>query len=469
MGGFGSKEDIEKLGVVYGFNSNDFPWRSIDNREVYHTNCIIITYHDKKYVLTTRDKLLSCKNIYMYYAFSADEDIIMKNDMYVLFQSIELNLIILATIGEKFFDESKSQLIAGNDFSKRKGTEYILNNIFHKPTTRSLNHIICLDLNMSKGSNIDLNIYDVKFERSIVYDETYLPNNYLYQFQFTKKPSNDAHGICGSIVINKNSEIIGTVSRIKDQIYVLPKKVIYRMFHNFINSEYCDLLSLPFTYSVVNDKIVIDNEYSIDTITGNSCLKENDQLLSIDNKELMIKNDDAIIFDDDFDEFLPLDIYLKLNLQKGISIPLKLLRKKHFLQLDCYGTKIPQLILTNVPTYLPEFSIPFVNLNGIIFVQLTHELIHITLQNNIRLENELINKLKIGELESSYVIIIDCLNLNLAKKYHLPQLKRKSKLECPFITRIGDINNPDLSMIRNSEIMEIQMGFSFKKLENIVI
>ena len=59
MGALGSKEKLGQIGVIYGYNHNDFCWKSIDNRKVYCTTGLIINYNGLKYVITTRSKLIS--------------------------------------------------------------------------------------------------------------------------------------------------------------------------------------------------------------------------------------------------------------------------------------------------------------------------------------------------------------------------------------------------------------------------
>lgn len=475
MGAYGSKEDIEKLGTVYGYNCNDITWRQSVDKNVYHTNCIIITYHDKKYVMTTREKIISCANICMYYAISRESEYIMRNDMYILFQQIELNLVILATVGENSFVEDKSILVSGEIFPKDKTTEFYLDEFYKIPTKKSTYSIISLNFNLESmfdaESTIDFHIYDAKYEKSIIFDKIYVPEMYNYLFKFDKKPDNSLHGICGSVILDSNNNLVGIVSRIiESKIYILPKRIIYLAFDRFTNflenNIYLGFLFIPFRFIISGENVMIDGDCIVNTVSNpHFILKNNDKLLSINDKELVIKNDNVMIFDDCLKDLVTVEIYLKLNTEPDSPINLAFFRKNIYSTIDCIGSKFEMPFLTDQPYFKPSCPIPYVNFNGIIFVKLTHELYDLMIQNRIIIQNEMVSDLISGALDKNVIIILDCLNKPLVKKYRLPQIQpgTKSKIKCPFVTQFDDSTTVDLDLIQqkiNKKLVKMRIGLT---------
>ena len=120
MGVIGSKEKLGQIAVIYGYSPNDFSWLQIDNRAIYQTSGLIITLNNKQYVLTTRSRLISCQNIIMYYCHFNDSEPIFRNNLQIIFQSIEYNIIILGTKGKNKLDFESSELISGDYIPKQK-------------------------------------------------------------------------------------------------------------------------------------------------------------------------------------------------------------------------------------------------------------------------------------------------------------------------------------------------------------
>lgn len=447
MGILGSKEDLGQAVVVYGYNPHDFGWKNKTTRSVYHTCGLIVDYEGKKYVVTTRTKLVSCQNIVMYHCYFERNEPILKNDLKILFQSIEYNIIILGTKGHDELVLSASEILNDAEYPKTVCPSVdILSTKCIKPNKKAIYHTLKTDIDLeSKTIKYDVHIYEAKFIGSLVYDQSYLPDNFMYRFRIVDNNSSLV-GIYGSPIFNRNHELVGTVSKTeKDYLYVLPTKAFKKVVMDFVTfrqhpKDYQGPLTLPFTYEISGNNALIDGTFDILTTDGPMALQKDDKIISIGSDNMLIK-DNISIFDPDYKEYIPLDIYLRLNLIKGVPINLVILRKKKILNFHAIGTKMDNILeLTNVPHFNPRLSIPFININGLIIVQLTQELIDTTMYHKITIRNKIVDEfLENSVLERDCLLIIDCLNNELTKKYILPKLtlNKQETIACPYILAVN--------------------------------
>lgn len=522
MGILGSKEELKKVVSIYGFNSNEFSWLNTDDRNVYHTNGLIIeNSNGKKYIITTRSKIISCKNIIMYYSYFDDKNTILRNNLHVLFQFIEYNIIILGTVDSSELDLSLSEVVMG-DFDKNQiisGYKYqqlSQQSSTKIPTKRSKYYtvIINLDLN-SKELGYDVNVFDVKFVKNMVYEDTYLPSNYLYKFKIADANNANLCGICGAIIFNKKHKLIGMVSISKgNELYVLPCKAFERIIYDFYAfesdpSSYHGLLTLPFidkieikkvdsdstlpdstlslkaqvesTLPDSTHKIIINTQSTIKTLNGNKKIKCNDEIIMINNKELVIDEDNVLILDTEYNYKLSLDLYLRLNMKNAASMSLTIKRKNKLINMQVLGESINKYIfpITNQPYFSPINTIPYINLKGIIIVELTHELLDICFAHNIILSNDLIDEL-LEHNDGSYqrnLIIIDCLTNKYIKLHNMPSLssslfqnQKKYKHQVFIVnsvngTSVSNLN--ELNAFQTESVITMNIGYSSKDMHFI--
>lgn len=461
MGALGSKEDLGQIVAIYGFNGNNFPWREVENRSVYHTTGLIFEHDKKKYVMTVRSKLITCKNIVMYHScFNAPihdtgSEPVMRNNLIILFQSIEFNIIILGTQYKNELDISSSEIISGDYDPKMVIPSYDFSkNSFPIPTKKSQYHTFKMDLNLESSTvEYDVNIYDVKFVESLVYQRTYVPANYMYKF-ILKNKETDLLGICGGIIFHKKYKLIGIISiSEKYDLYVIPTKTLWKIIHDFTTNldginQYNGFLTLPFEYKLDKNSVPkITSECTIMTPDGNTNLEKNDIIVSINNNTIVPKEDILTINDKDFNENIPLDIYLKINLNANQPVDLVINRDKIMMSIKSIGTTIKNEIfpLSVQPYFFPNDVIPFVNIRNVVIVQLTHELLDITLVNKINIKNSITTDFFKDNLPINFshniFIIIDCFDTILTKKYKLPQIvfsDKKQTLNCPIVTMIDN-------------------------------
>ncbi|XWV24962.1 hypothetical protein QJ856_gp0817 [Tupanvirus deep ocean] len=509
MGVLGSKESLGQIVVIYGYNSNDFAWRNFDSRSVYHTTGLIIKHQNKKYIVTTRQRLISCKNIVMYYCYFRGTEPVMRNDLQILFQSIEYNIVILGTKDCDEFDLTMSEIIYGDHDPKNICPSYdITKSSFVVPTKRSHFHTVRMDMDLESNTiNYQVHIYDVKFMKSFIYDSSYVPNNYMYKFTFKNETEPKLYGICGAIIFNKKHQLVGMISMSEEnELYVLPTKTLCKVVNDFVRfkdnpNQYKGIVSLPFNYALNNNHVEITdiNTFVLDSPSGTSfassselskrsspsgtskkIFRKNDKLISVGNFDIEV--DDGInVYDKDFRENIPLEIFIALNFDCDKPLDITILRKKKIINMSlCSASTRDCLPLTNRSYFYPINSIPYVNLNGIIFVQITHELLDITMYRNILLSNNLLGKYFADENDNyNKILIIDCLNYEIAEKYKLPQLlltSEKQKLECPFVTTINgkdvsnliELQNIITSNTKDKKII-IRVGVSYTNQFDIIL
>lgn len=269
MGSFGSKTLLSQIVTIFGYNSNDFDWREANDRIVYQTTGLICSYGDKKYVLTIRSRMISCKNIVMYHSNFIDEKIdnnisipVMRNDLEILFQSIENDIIILGSRDKLFLDLNKSEMMTNHyNLSHQTIKSYAMDNPAFKnivPTKRSQYYTVIMDVDLeNKNNEINYLIHmfdDLKYIKSYIDTNTFLPSNFFHRFEFNKISSVQAS--MGAVIFNRKKEVIGMIMDVRNQIYlkVLPFVRIRNLVEEFVKyhqqpTSYLGLLGLPINYN----------------------------------------------------------------------------------------------------------------------------------------------------------------------------------------------------------------------------
>jgi hypothetical protein len=466
MGTIGSKEKLSQIVVVYGYNHKDFPWRTTIERNIYHTSGLIISCGEKKYLLTRRNGLAGCNNIVMHYSHFNDNETVFRNNLSIIFQSMEYNIMILGTVGKNELDLSASEIVTGTLDNKSICDSYdILNKKISVPTTRSRYYTAILDTNLEKETlHMNVDVYVAKFRKGFIHDKTYLPKNYMYKFQILQRNNAEIFGIYGAAVFNKKLELIGIITETsKNMAFVLPTKMLQKIVTDFIGNlentkKYMGPRALPFDYKV-SKKIGV-KIMNIHETHDKKNIKENDIICSINGKEIIIidtidkKMSFAALYENSYQTEIPLDIYLRLNLKQDVltKMTIKRLDKIHEVEILNVPSLLSPFAYTAQPYYFPGDLLPYMNANGVIVVELTHELIHIIHSQNIKIKNNILEMYFQDKLVdfNKYFIIIDCLNTDLTKKYDLPQWNindKKYTIYCPTVKKINQKNISSLDDI----------------------
>lgn len=463
MGAIGSKNELGPIVVIYGCNYNDFFWKKNQSTSVYHTGGIIINLSGKLYVVTTRSKLIGCNNIIMYHSYFTEKHPVLRQELHILFQSVEYNLIILGTINKNELDLSFSKLVSGMlDGAElsigSQSSSYEFNGTFIVPSKKSKYYTVRMNIDPNSDiTNYDVHIYDVKYTKSFINNKTYLPDNYMYKFDLITTEQK-LWGICGAVIFNDKHQFVGIIVQSKsNKLYVLPTKTVLKVVHDFSSffpsniGKYCGplTLSLPLNLSKkFSPKITQD--IMLDTSDGKIVLKKDDCLLQINGNEVLVREDEIVLYDNDFKNHIPIQIYLRLNMGMGIPIKIKIKRNKKISEFMVLGEPLRNYIfpISGQDIFFPKCLIPFVLINDCVIVELTHELLDVAFFKKTKLSNDVIDKfINDGKINGyQHLLLIDCLNKNLRKKYNLPKLSlgQDKNISCPLVTMI---NNKKVSTI----------------------
>lgn len=483
MGILGSKEQLGQIVTIFGHNANDFAWKESTNSTTYQTSGLIINCHDKKYVITTRSRLTGCKNIIMFHSYFDEKDTIMRNNLHILFQSIEYNIIILGTLGKNELDLALSELVSGGGNGVQlvdQSYKILVDKVPVMPTRRSHYYTIRFDVSLDSDKiTYKTHIYDVKFIKSLIYNNTFLPENCMFEFNLLNT-KHKLYGISGAVIFNKKKILVGMVTKTEsNNLYILPTTVLKKIVSDFTEFmdkplEYAGPLMLPFKLRT-GKKMEAKIKELLQTDTE---LEKNDKLVSIDGKELIFNDDNIFVIDNDYKNPIPIDLYIRFNFKQNSTIPVTIMRKKKLISTNIQPIPLRNTIfpLTTQPDYNPLNPIPFVNIKNCIIVEFTHELLDIMAFNKIEIVNDVITDFFDNFINKpvKHFFIIDCLDKLAAKKYNLPQLVpgKKHKVNCPVLISINNekiTNLSDIEKIPTYGTCILKIGASYKEPQEIFL
>lgn len=409
--------------VIIASKQSPIPWnKKMDSSQSHKVGCVIIEYSYKKYVLSVRADLIYYQEFYLFY--SVENQVIYRNKLYILFQSIESQIVILASVGYQYLNINESELVCQLSSSKHVNNKIQFITIPSKFFMPARNRTY-----LTRNANILSSDAHVKYThtnchvtylKSYVETRTYLPPTFFLVFKSKSSIHLRGDFVWDNSNVNDSIQLcVGLIVAIdQNNLIVLPMKQINKVLMTFVNST-----------NSVADRIknlnpICDNLTF--TIVKNQVMNsENEQVISIDNNKISVKKQQILIYDHDYGKKIPLDIYTRENFNPDQEINIcvkkvnseKIFHKVFFLKK--YIKK--SLPLTDQPDFNPAVSVPYFNLHGFIIVRLTHELLDIlfsrNIQPNLYVVNDILNN-KPAAYDNTF-IIIDCLNSKLMKKLGL--------------------------------------------------
>jgi hypothetical protein len=504
------EERLQEIVSIYGTNYNDFRWHEgVQNKSTYHTTGMLIRLLDgditNTYVITTRTKIIGCQTIVMFFNCLSDTKQIMSLRLFVLFQMIEFDLVILGAGDKQCIDYSLSQIISGSCFPTKFPMGNHLNEYIVTHTQLNLDCFLVQtrldskiektrinpDIVTSKDEILNLDyqfhIRPVSYVDTIVDYTTYLPPICKYQFVLdddhndqsensnnSNNINNSNSGIIGSIVCDCNGNLIGIAHKINDSnFYVIPCSYVIQMINYFLTFRSDQFrfegpLTLPLDLSFVNDRVQINNSIKINTVDGPKLFKKNDKIIELNDKNL---GSNLTIWSDKFEKEIPIDVYFRMECEYGVPMKISINRHKKKIVIAAYGIFSNQWLfpLTDQPYFFPKNSIPYVDVHGIIIVSFTHDLIDLLISNGKIPSNFLIDDFFANGITRCirYLLVIDCFNPSLKDMYSLPVLKSKNKNLEPFVVK--KINRKKISTLKEIEDIKLtDESFSSIELETSV-
>jgi hypothetical protein len=382
--------------------------------QAYQASCAIIEHNSNKYVISCRTNIIWCKKIILIYCKWGK--VIYSNELHILFQSIETNLIILGTVGHDKLKLELSQEMAGRKDGDGPGATTNLDipammiiDKFTNPKMKKDYYANMVEIDLDHNT-YNQNIYQFKYLNSFATNHHYLPSIWMYEFGLTKKCKANIAGLCGGLMYNQKKKLIGLVTSHMAQsnsCAVLPVRHLYKIINIFFDRDnkankldnlnnlnsYARSFCLPISYSIQKKKGGKKHDLII-TSSFVPELKPKDKIVGIDNKDISIEPSGASVYDDKYEEYIPFDIYVRLNFNPYSQMGMAVERNKKVVSCDLSGDPIENhmLWLTDQADFMPKDPIPFINLEGLIAVQLTHELIDIFASNSIKLHHRFIEK-----------------------------------------------------------------------------
>ena len=426
----GVSESVEQLGqlvVLYGHNKKDFPWKDCEDHGEISVNGLIVKINDKQYVISVRSELIGCENIFMFHCYFIAPNIILCNDVHIIFQSADYNIVILGTKHCDHLDLSMSKIIFGqikgdyicpfyNILSDNKYTIPITftNYKTAKLSTKIINNV----------THFYVNLFAVKSDGPETFNVTFADSTYMYKF-IQKGKSVIPNNLNGCVIYNDNYKMVGMVTGSFDkEFYVLPLKTLQKvaiLFSNFVEK--------PNTFLGSPVLFMKENNFVVMTPEGPYKFKNMDGLIAVNENNITIINDKLHIFDPDFRDAIRLEIFIFQN----FPIRLTFKRGNKLQTIDVIGWKKEHIVIpvSDMPFFYPKQVIPHVNIRGIIVAQLTNELFSLVTDFDKLIEDE--------NIDGGMLMIIDCLDNDVAKKYKLPRIKKgkQPKREVIFLFEVN--------------------------------
>jgi hypothetical protein len=449
------KDYIAYIGaVVANCHSDDYkPWYFNQRKEITRNSIgLVINLEKSSYVLTC---LHGIKNAYElnFYSFDIKSEGRDKDKI----RKIQLDLATYSTESDLALLKMKVDDIEGvniDTFDQKI------------PSIDARLKLYLVDYKHRSRDHIDIikNIYNcvnenITFENQQSFNMPLLPYINIMSSKLLKDKFSysELRGISGSIVLDENDTIVGIILSVTDDnvISILPSVTIRSFLEEFIKkgnfNGLCNILAQVSFCSIDIDEreekfcYLIDNNFGInyntcslyDNITKRSNLKNGDMIFKIDNREF---DSDGTVYCEKMDCKLPLSTYIALNYMCGDSIPLTIFRNTPKGSYDEKNININARPCWTAK-YLPDvFNGNYSNYNGMIFIELSEELIDDYNNHNIML---------VGSSQDNYelfpyrngndrvIVLIDILRKDITDE----ETEAFDKLKLPLINIKGNMYN----------------------------
>jgi hypothetical protein len=502
---------LEHIVSIYGYSYEPFTWNVGEKKTLekkpdkktescFQTTGLFVGCGDKKYILSSRKPLIGYRQHMVVYRCGRS---IWTSKLRMLYQMIEYNVIVFGTHpgseqehdsalartdGMTCFDHAKSNVITSDLISDSSGLENQPISLYEFPLKPPIlkppkkYQIVRNEHQIDTQFNFQVHLYPVTYIESKPNDQTYVPFNYVHLFKI--KCEEEIRDLIGSFIITKKRYIIGVVSEVKgDVIYVDPMRYLENGFK--IWSKYGP--NEKISHGAISDIFGNDPHLElctratrVSTQTTTKLIKKDDVLLEINGLKISIDQANLVIYDVNLNQLIPLSIYCKLY--PLCLSPMNVVLKRGQNNIFITVTSIPDLKESDIQLSLmdhfyPTHLIPYINLNGLILTQLSHELIDILYSFYPTLKNELIEKVINDQpLDGiSEVVVIDCVNVDLMDSSIFPLLSQKKRktLEIPIVTKINGTQVQTLTDVVNllskGPVVSIHCGSSLEKQQKILI
>lgn len=375
----------------------------------YSMGCFI-TINNKFYVLTCYHGIHNHIDVHIYNFCDKTKSLI-KINATVKFISDELDLALLEINNNGNngkIDFSDFQMLKMNDFNCSNK-----NNKSNKNNSNKTKYIIPVKEIKKDSTNFNVKKYNVTLQN---HNNNDCDNNYTYdnltslnipKLPYIKLSTKELSiekikklkGVSGTIVFDNMKKIQGIVTNfytVKDEIYVLTLKAINRFLNEiYLTNNFNGLCG------IVNKKKLCEFEHdNVDywgyMIVDKSIINYNNNICSTNNKygnglnygDIIFQvnnhplNDKGKIYDKEIDSYVPFNTYIALNYKNMDMIKLRIMRneKNDYIEKKI---KIKSRPLWTMKNIMIRHNNKFVNCNGIIFTELSEDIIEFYNNHNM--------------------------------------------------------------------------------------
>jgi len=430
---------MENIVTIISSDLVFFPWKpEYIKPDEFTLSGSIFKYNNKNYIMTSRFGTVGNKEILVFhYLLKGKTQLLYVNKCYVVYQNMEFNISILATVDCEFFNINMSMLLLKNNKLEKieiNDALEINEKIFE--INERIMYSECTSETKCKVINliVILNKYKL-IENDVKYIGKHIDGNYFHVFDVADKQIS----FFSPIINKKNKMIIGfTLSSIENNLkIVMPIQTIVNMIKLLIENKNLKLYTFPIPLTIDKNNEIVSSECSVLTHKTSLCLPANLHIKKINDFEVKNIKNTIMIFDEKYFDYIPLEIFINSNFSAGNVLTVSFV-------------ELPQLNVNVVPVHVctttqksfkPSGCIEYYNFMGIYITLITEEFINLLKNTNVTVKNKNINDYMNGETKIivNEVVIVDCDNSELQKKYNLPILKENGIVEFPVIKKINKI------------------------------
>lgn len=369
---------------------------------------------------------------------------------------------------------------------------YTINDLYRGlPTSDDLS-VNLYKINYNNGNKTTINIkkyeknkYNITYERLISFIQPELPYINIIEENPIVKENRDFNfeGTSGSIALY-DKKIIGIFSSITNDgvITLTPSLSIIRFLNEYI--KYGCIHGLCYIYGLKN--IVRLNDHNIGyglKLEGSHNIKHN----KVINKNIKLMDTDIIYKINNLKidsnccvDNMPITTYIALNYMENDTIPLKILRTNSKKEHTKIEVNLKGVVIEKIKLIPEENNMKFVELYGLIFTEISEELLKDYYKKDIILVNEFIEKINKRPFSSNRKIIvivdinrdrIDREILNIIDELKFPLINiEENKYVMPELVKVNNIiikNLKELSEIARLNIENISLKTYKKQKINI--
>lgn len=477
--------DCPNIVCICASDKTPFQWMDNNIKKTINTCGIIIKYNNTQYIIASRNKIIYMKKITCYFPMATSDGkiVICKTMLDILYQSIEYDIVILVTRGLDYFNTNDLSFIIGHTNDQIVINGFDVNNIVYNTDFTNM-LAVYVDISYEKNIDITQTLELIIRSEFVEYIDGYIPRNHIICYHNDLFVNNNNFG-CQIIVdrdmnphgfivndIEYNAINITAISMIHVELVM---KCLYDELLGYNIFDYNGIACLPFEYNYKlysnNNELRITKQTLIRCGDKNKKLFINDIIISINNLPIIITDNKPSVYDNRLDKYVRIEIYISSTLTPHSELQLHIKRKNNNINLICYPIKIKRFPLSSINNFRPDNIIPYLIINDLVIVSLSHELLAMFYYNLINIADHFINQSDTYINNCTVLVVIDSIHDNYKDISKLPNFYQK---ECDIAHGINTspiiYDIPFIYSINNSRVFTLNeaIHMSMNTVTNII-